>query len=105
MPLTAAVIKRLPVIKENTSICEKSSNVLLTINDNHVTYPLVIINIEDIKYRALIDTGAGASYTSSTIIDQINKKPIRKQYKRIETIRGSSTKSEIVTMSLNFRLK
>ena len=95
----------MPIIKENTSICEKSSNVLLTINDNHVTYPLVIINIEDIKYHALIDTGAGASYTSSTIIDQINKKPIRKQYKRIETIMGSSTKSEIVTMSLNFRLK
>ena len=79
--------------KHHTSICEKTSNVLLTTNDNHVTYPLVIIDIEGIKCRALTDTGAGASYASSTLIDRINKKPIRKQYKRIETIMGSSTKS------------
>ena len=79
--------------KYHTSICEKTSNVLLTINDEHVTYPLVIIDIEGIKCRALIDTGAGASYASSTLIDRINKKPIRKQYKRIETIVSSSTKS------------
>ena len=78
--------------KHLTLICEKTSNVLLTTNDNHVTYPLVI-DIEGIKCRALIDTGAGASYASSTLIDRINKKPIRKQYKRIETIMGSSTKS------------
>ena len=40
-----------------------------------------------------IDTGEGASYASSPFIDRINKKPIRKQYKRIETIMGFSTKS------------
>ena len=79
--------------KHHTSICEKTSNVLLTTNDNRVTYPLVVIDIEGIKCRTLIDTGAGASYASSTLIDRINKKPIRKQYKRIETIMGSSTKS------------
>ena len=79
--------------KHHTSICEKTSNVLLTINGNHVTYPLIIIDIECIKCRALIDTGVGASYTSSTLIDRINKKPIRKQHKRIEAIMSSSTKS------------
>ena len=79
--------------KHHTSICEKTSNVLLITNDNHVIYPLVITDIEGIKRRALIDTGAGASYASSALIDQINKKPIRKQYKWIETIMGSSTKS------------
>ena len=79
--------------KHHTSICEKTSNVLLTTNDNRVTYPLVVIDIEGIKCRTLIDTGAGASYASSTLIDRINKKPIRKQYKRIETIMGFSTKS------------
>ena len=79
--------------KHHTSICEKTSNVLLTTNDNYVTYPLVIVDIEGIKCRALIDTGAGASYASSTLIDRINKKPIRKQYKRIETIMSSSPKT------------
>ena len=53
--------------KHHTSICEKTSNVLLTTNDNHVTYPLVI-DIEGIKCRALIDAGAGASYASSTLL-------------------------------------
>ena len=52
----------------------------------------VVIDIEGIKCRALIDTGAGASCASSTLIDQINKRPIRKEYKRIETIMGSSIK-------------
>ena len=54
---------------------------------------MIIIGIEGIKCRALTDTGPGASYVSSTLIDRTNKKPIRKQYKRIETIMGSSIKS------------
>ena len=66
---------------------------MLTTNDNHVTYSLVIIDVEGIKCWALIDIGARASYASSTLIDRMNKKLIRKQYKRIETIMGSSTKS------------
>ena len=50
--------------KHHTSVCGKTSYVLLTTNDNHITCP-----IEGIKCRALIDNGAGASYTSSTLID------------------------------------
>ena len=65
--------------KHHTSICEKKkkTNIFLTTNDDHVTYPLFIIDIGRIKCLALIDTGAGASYAS--LIDQINKKYIRKQ--------------------------
>ena len=59
-------------------------------------------DIEGIKCRALIDTGAGASYASSTLIDQMNKKPIRKQYKRIETIMSLPTKS-VPVYSVQFR--
>ena len=83
VPLIAAVIKRVTIVKENITpqFVKKRSNILLTTNDNHVTYPLFIIDIEGIKCRALIDTGVGTSYAS--FIDQINKKPIRKQYKRI----------------------
>ena len=40
-------------LKHHTSICGKTSHVLLTTNDNHVTYPLVIIDIEGTKCRAL----------------------------------------------------
>ena len=66
--------------KHHTSVCEKTSNVLLPAYDNHITYSLVIIDIEDIKCRTLTDTEAEALYASSTLIDRINKKPIRKQY-------------------------
>ena len=52
-----------------------------------------MIDTESIKCHALIHTWAGASYASSTLIDQINKEPVRKQYKRIETIVSSATKS------------
>ena len=76
--------------KHQTSTCKKTSNFLLTTNDNHVTYPLVIIDIKGLNCRALIDTGAWASYASSTPTDWINKKPIRKQYKRIEIIMSYS---------------
>ena len=79
--------------KHHTSICEKTSNVLLTTNDKHVTYLLVIIDTKGIKCHAIIGTGGGASYASFTLFDLINKRPIRKQYKRIETILSSVTKS------------
>ena len=79
VPLTAAVIKHVTVVKENITpqFVKKKTNIFLTTNDNHVTYPLSIIDIGRIKCLALIDTGAGASYAS--LIDQINKKYIRKQ--------------------------
>ena len=39
VPLTAAVIKSVPIVKENTTpqFVKKTSKVLLTTNDNHVT--------------------------------------------------------------------
>ena len=82
--------------------CEKNSNVLLTTNYNHVTYPLVITDIEGTKCRVLIDTGVGASRASSTFSDRNNKKPIRKQYKRIETRMNSATES-ITVYSVEIR--
>ena len=81
----------------HTSICDKNENVLLTTNSNACTYLLVIVNIEGIKCRTLVDTGAGASYLSSTIISLINQKtnykPIRIESKRIETLVSSSIKN------------
>ena len=57
----------------------------------------VIVNIERTKCRALVDTGSGASYVSSTIISLINqktnKKPIKTERKQIETIVNSSMKN------------
>ena len=78
--------------KHHTSVCEKGSNMLLTTNTSLVTYPVLVIEVEGIKYRALIDTGAGSSYASSKPMHNINKEPIRRETKRIETLMHSVVK-------------
>ena len=64
--------------------------ILLSTNSNACTYPLAIVNKEGIKCCILVDTGAGVSFVSSTIISLINqkanKKPIRTESKRIKTL-------------------
>jgi hypothetical protein len=38
-------------------------------NENRsVYYPVVVVEVNRIKYRALLDTGAGNSYASSALI-------------------------------------
>ena len=69
---------------------------LLATNTSLVAYPILVIEIEGVKCRALIDTWAGSSYASSKLINKINKKPIRRESKRIETLMYSVVKkSEI----------
>ena len=51
----------------HTSICKKDSNMILTTNTSHVTYPVVMIEVEDVKCRELIDTGAGSPSVSSKV--------------------------------------
>ena len=48
----------------HTSICKKDSNMILTKNTSHVTYPVVMIEVEDVKCR---DTGAGSPSVSSKV--------------------------------------
>ena len=51
-----------------------------------MTYRIAVIEVEGVKCRALIDTGAGSSYVSSKLISRLNKKPIHKESKHIETL-------------------
>ena len=63
-----------------------------------------MIELEGVKCTALIDTGAGSSYVSSKLISRLNKKPIRKESKRIETLMHSvlqKTAIEIQIMNLH----
>ena len=79
--------------KHHTSICDKAANELLTtINESKVVYPVVIVKVEGIKCRALLDTGSGNSYASSGLLELIKRKPIRQDYKRIEMMMQSTTK-------------
>ena len=57
-----------------------------------VCHPVVVINVNGIKCRALLDTGAGSSYASSALIDLLQIEPRRTEIRRIEMIIGSVTK-------------
>ena len=77
--------------KHLTSICDKESNqVMLATGERTVTYPVVVVKVDGVKCRALLDTGAGSSYISTTLATKINKKPIRKEYRRIDMMMCST---------------
>ena len=57
--------------------------------NSHVTCSVVVIEIEGVNCRALIDTWAGSSYFTTKLISTSNKKPVLKESKRIETLMHS----------------
>lgn len=57
-----------------------------------VVYPVVVVEVNGIKCRALLDTGAGSSYASSAILEHLGNKPLREEFKRIEMMLGSTNK-------------
>ena len=48
--------------------------------------PSFVVKVNGIICRALLDTGAGSSYISSTLARELKKPPIRTDYKQIETM-------------------
>ena len=58
-----------------------------------VVYPVVTVDVNGVKCRALLDTGAGSSYASLTLLDCLHLRPIRQQFKRIEMMFGTSNKA------------
>ena len=79
---TCLICKR----KHHTSICDKvkqsnshsQGQIFTATNEKKVVHPVVIIEIEGIKCRALLDTGSSSSYVSSTVANIMKKNPVRK---------------------------
>ena len=46
--------------------------------------PILVIELNRVRCRALVDSGAGSSYTSRTILNMIGIKPFKTEYKAIE---------------------
>ena len=59
--------------RHHSSICDRGSteHMLVATGDTTVTYPVVVVNVEGIKCRALLDTGAGSSYASSALLERL----------------------------------
>ena len=60
---------------------------MLVTTETNVTYPVVIIEVNGVKGRAILDTGSGSSYISESFIDLLKVNPVRKEYKTIETLK------------------
>ena len=71
--------------KHHISICDKISNQLMaTTGEDPVVNPAVVVEVEGITCRALLDTRAGSSYASATLFERLNRKPDHQVYKKIE---------------------
>ena len=80
--------------KHHTSICVKKperDQLLVTTGECGVIYPVVVVLVDGIKCRALLDTGSGSSYASATLIENLSKKPVRTEHKQIEMMVCSTT--------------
>ena len=66
---------------------------MLTVTgEGTVTYPVVVVIVNGVKCRALLDTGAGSCYVSEALIRQLGKKPVRREHRRIDMMMLSAKK-------------
>ena len=64
--------------RHHTSICDKESQqMLLTTGEGVVIYPVVVVIVDGIKCRALLDTAAGSLYSSAALVKPLGKQPSR----------------------------
>ena len=76
-----------------------------------VIYPVVVVKVNNILCRALLDTGAGSSYASSALLGKLSLRPIRRETKGIEMMMHSTTRKidvfeiEINDVSGDFQFK
>ena len=81
--------------KHHTSVCDREQRepeVLLTTGEHNVVYPVVVVKVEGVTCRALLDTGAGSSYLSNKLVEIIGKKLIREESRQIDMMLTSVTK-------------
>ncbi len=80
--------------KHHTSICDKrpaSDQMLVAAGKSSVIYPVVVVLVDGIKCRALLDSGSGSSYASSSLVEKLKKRPARTEHKHIEMMICSTT--------------
>ena len=78
--------------KHHSSVCDKKSDgVLLATGEVGVVYPVVIVKVEGVTCRALLDTGSGSTYVSNRLVEEIGKKPIKCEHRQIDMMMSSAT--------------
>ena len=89
--------------RHHTSICDQAELLLVATGtrNSNVTYPVVLVQVEGIKCRALLDTGAGSSYASAALLDRISNRRCKKEVRKIEMMLGATTREvELSTIEI-----
>ena len=79
--------------QKHTSICPQVVPLLTVTGSVHklLVYPVVLVNVEGEKCRALLDTGAGSSYASAALLNRLSNLDRRKEVRRVEMMLGTVT--------------
>jgi hypothetical protein len=64
---------------------------MLATANGRVIYPVVVVMIDGVKCRALLDAGAGSSYISAGLVKLLRKKPNKTEFKRIDMMLCSTS--------------
>jgi hypothetical protein len=90
--------------KHHTSICTKEQQSLLTATESSdipLAYPVVVVNVEGVKCRALLDTGAGSSYASAALLNRLTNRKRHIEIRRVEMMLGAVTREmELSTVNV-----
>ena len=94
-----------------TSLCKRLPNLLLTtpITTGTVVYPVAIMEVQGVKSRTLVNTGAGSSYAFTGLLDHVSAKSMKSDVCNIEMLLGTTRRVdifyvEIRSTSEDFRL-
>ena len=55
-----------------------------------VIYPVVVVDVDGIKCRALLYSGAGNSYASAALVKRLGKQPPKVEHNRIDMMMCST---------------
>lgn len=80
--------------RHHTSICDeresRSEKLMSSQGEGKVIHPVVVIKVNGVECRALIDTGASSSYGSAMLIDALKIRPHEVKYKTVEMLMATS---------------
>ena len=82
--------------KHHTSICDRLSEQLLTAasaGNSAVIHPVVVVAVQGVKCRALLDTGAGSSHASAALLDRLRIQLYQRDVRQIGMTLGIVTKN------------
>ena len=75
-----------PTSEANNSTIATRGVALTTNQIGEGLFPVIVVEVNGIKCRALIDSGAGSSYVSAKLIDLLRLKPIATQTRSIDML-------------------